>query len=266
MKVLVTGSTGFIGGYIGRNISNDFTVITPNKEELNLVDINSVNYWFKHNKVDAVVHSAMIGRDDPFGINPAHLSDSLLMFRNLWIHRSKYLQFINLGSAYELDLNNDNSNIIEESIIDHLPTTSYGFSKNLIARIIKDTDNFFNLRLFGVFHETESSKRFFKKIIEQENVIIDNDRYFDYIYLEDILPMIVCILKGNAHHKDINMVYPYKYRLSELAYELCNILDIDYAKIKIATANGCNLTGNSLKFISYDFPLVGIQQGLRNYK
>jgi dTDP-4-dehydrorhamnose reductase len=225
-----------------------------------------VSCWFRSNQVDAVIHCAVSGRNDPFSNEPTYLTESLLMFRNLWNCRNRYSQFINLGSAYEYDLSRNNLNVKEEDILDHLPTTSYGLAKNIIARIIKNTNNFFNLRLFGVFHETESSQRFFKKVIEQEIVTIQNDVLFDYIYLPDIIPMIECILRGNSQHRDINMVYPHKYRLSDFARKLCESVDIDYRKVIIVGNNDCNLTGDSLKLASYNFPLIGIDQGIENYK
>jgi nucleoside-diphosphate-sugar epimerase len=266
MKILVTGARGFVGGYISKSISSQHSVLAPTREELDLTDTAAVTYWFKYNQIDAVIHSAVAGRHDPFSTDPVYLTDSVLMFRNLWLNRHCYSKLINLGTAYEFDLSVDNSNVKEESVVKHLPLTSYGLAKNLIARIIKDTDNFYNLRLFGVFHETESSQRFFKKVIEQETITINNDQYFDYIYLEDIIPMIQCILNGSAQHRDINMVYPNKYRLSEVAKELCKLLGLDQNKIKIAANNGCNLSGDSSKLASYEFPLVGIHQGIRNYK
>lgn len=266
MKILVTGARGFIGEYISKSISAQHTVLAPTREELDLTDISTVTKWFNHNQIDAVIHSAVAGRHDPFSTESVYLTNSLLMFRNLWLNRHCYSKLINLGTAYEFDLNVDNSNVREESVIDHLPLTSYGLAKNLIARIINDTDNFYNLRLFGVFHETESSQRFFKKVIEQENITINNDQYFDYIYLEDIIPMIRCILDDSAQHRDINMVYPNKYRLSEVANELCELLGLNKNKIKIAASNGCNLSGDSSRLASYEFSLIGIHQGIRNYK
>jgi hypothetical protein len=80
------------------------------------------------------------------------------------------------------------------------------------------------------------------------------------------MPMINTILIGNAHDRDINMVYPNKYLLSELAYFLCDHLSIDRNKIKISARNGNNLTGDSSRLSKYNFPLIGMEKGLYNYK
>jgi len=266
MRILVTGSKGFIGNYISSQLKDAHTVLTPSSQELDLTNLTQVSTWFEHNQIDAVIHCALTGREVLSSTDPKYLSDGLLMFRNLWLHRDHYSCFINLGTAYEFDLNKDNSNVKEYQFIDHLPTTSYGYAKNLIARILRDTPKFYNLRLFGVFHETESPARFFKRVVLQDQVVIHNDQFLDYIYLPDIMPMINTILIGNAHDRDINMVYPNKYLLSDLAYFLCDHLNIDRNKIKISGRNGNNLTGDSAILSNYNLSMIGIEQGLRNYK
>ena len=265
MKILITGANGVVGRYIASQLT-DHELLTPSSSELDLRELAAVTDWFRNNKVDSVVHCALSGRECLGSLDPKYLSDGLLMFRNLWLQRKLYNKFINLGTAYEFNLDEDNTDVRESEIVYHLPSTSYGYSKNLIARIIRETNRFYNLRLFGVFHENENEQRFFKRVAAGDHVVINNNQLLDYIYLPDIMPMINCILAGLAQHQDINMVYPNKYRLSELAYYLCEQLDIDKSNIKIADYNGCNLTGDSLRLASYNFPLIGIKQGLRNYK
>lgn len=265
MNILITGANGFVGSYISSQLTSH-TLFTPSSKELDLTNLTSVSKWFNVNRVDSVIHCALSGREVLSSIDPIYLSDGLLMFRNLWLHRNHYTQLINLGTAYEFDLNNNNTEVIEDDIVNHLPISSYGYSKNIIARIIRETDDFYNLRLFGVCSEHESPLRFFKRVINQECVIINNDQYIDYMYMPDIMPMINCILAGTARHYDINMSYSHKYRLSELAYYLCEQLNISKNKIQVVGYNGCNLTGDSSRLSSYGFKHIGIEQGLRNYK
>lgn len=266
MKILVTGGNGFVGSYIVKHLQPNHTIYTPNSKLLDLTNLELVNKWFDENEVDVVIHCALSGREVLSSIDPKYLSDSLLMFRNLWLQKSKFKKFINLGTAYECDLNKDNNLIKEDDIIEHLPTTSYGYAKNLVARIIRETSSFYNLRLFGVFHENENQIRFFSRVKYDPEININNDVYLDYIYLPDIFPMIDCILEGNAQHRDINMVYPYKYQLSEMAEVLCQYADVPITKIKIKNPSGNNLTGDCIRFASYGFNLIGLEQGLRNYK
>ena len=267
MKILVTGARGFVGSYIVEQLLKDQHIIyTPSSQALDLTNLTAVNAWFDTIEVDAVIHCALSGREVLGSTDPQYLSDGLLMFRNLWLNRNKYQQFIHLGTAYELDLNVNNELVKEDEFINHLPTTSYGYAKNIVARIIRDTDNFYNLRLFGNCYETEGSMRFLKRIATQKEITISNDMYIDYLYMPDIIPMIRCILNGKAQHRDINMVYNNKYRLSELAYMMCDTLGIDHNKVKITGSSDNNLTGDSSILDSYGFDLIGIEQGIRNYK
>ena len=266
MKILITGARGFVGSFIARHLAEKHTLLTPTRQELDLTNLEQVEDWFSNNEVDVVVHCALSGREVLSSTEPQYLSDGLLMFRNLWLQKPRYKRFVHLGTAYEFDLTKNNNNVLEHEFVHHIPRTSYGYAKNIAARIIRDTPGFYNLKLFGVFHETESSNRFFQRVKQQDEVIINNDIYLDYIYLPDILPMLERMVEGHSQHSDVNMVYPHKYRLSEMAEILCNNLGLPLTKIKIKNSAGNNLTGDSVVLSSYNFKLVGLEQGLRNYK
>lgn len=265
-KVLITGAGGFVGGFIAKHLESKFELLTPSSKELDLTDLEQVEQWFNHNEVDVVVHCALSGREVLSSTDPQFLSDGLLMFRNLWLQKHHYKRLVNLGTAYEFDLTKSNDNVLEYDFIQHLPKTSYGYAKNIAARIIRDTPGFYNLKLFGVFHESESSNRFFQRVRHQDEIVINNDIYLDYIYLPDILPMLELMILGYSQHCDVNMVYSNKYRLSDMAKVLCNHAGLPTSKIKIKNPTGNNLTGDSVALSSYKFNLIGLEQGLRNYK
>jgi nucleoside-diphosphate-sugar epimerase len=266
LKVLITGASGFVGCFIAKHLESAFELSTPSSKELDLTNLKQVEQWFDHNEVDVVIHCALSGREVLSSTDPQFLSDGLLMFRNLWLQKHHYARFVNLGTAYEFDLTKDNNNVSEHDFVHHLPKTSYGYAKNLTARIIRETPRFYNLKLFGVFHETENINRFFQRVKQQDEIVINNDIYLDYIYLPDILPMLELMITGCSRHCDVNMVYPNKYRLSEMAELLCKHLGLPTAKIKIKNSTGNNLTGDSVALSSYKFDLIGLEQGLRNYK
>jgi hypothetical protein len=51
-----------------------------------------------------------------------------------------------------------------------------------------------------------------------------------------------------------------------MAEILCKHLGLPTSKIKIKNPTGNNLTGDSVALSSYNFKLIGLEQGLRNYK
>lgn len=265
MNILVTGGKGFVGAKIVNYLKRDYVIFSPSRAELDLRNLDSVTAYFDNNKIDYVIHCALSGRELLDSTDPEYFVDGLLMFRNIWLNRTKFNKFINLGTMLECNQFEDNTNFDEYHFLNHLPITSYGLAKNIIARIISETDKFFNLRLFGVFHETENENRFFKKIIKNPEVIINEDKFIDFIYLDDIFPVIDIILNDKANDKHINVVYNKKYKLSELAYMLCDNLNLNKTKIKIINPNGKNFTGDDSKISNYKLKFIGLEEGLKRY-
>lgn len=262
--ILITGGHGFIGRIIRSKLKG--TVLCPTIEELDLTDHTAVQHWFSQHSIDTVIHCALTGREDLFSTDPKYTTDSLWMFRNLWRCRNQFRQLINMGTAYELDLEQDNSLVSEDAVLDHLPMTSYGLAKNLIARIIRETDNFYNLKLFGVFHENESPQRFFKKLLTNQQIVITKDHYMDYIYLEDIVPVIEAIVNNRCVYREINMVYPEKYLLSELAQQFAVVQGLDPSVVKISARSQANLTGQAQRLSDLNLVLTGLTEGFRRYQ
>lgn len=264
MNVLITGGNGNVGSFLRTKLP--YNIIAPDKNQLNLTSVESVNNFFNSNSIDVVIHCALTGRNDLFSKDPKYTTDSLWMFRNLWNNKHKFKKLINLGTAYELDLEKDNSNIVETEFLNHLPNTSYGYAKNIITRIIYETDNFYNLRLFGVFYEHEAETRFFKKLLLNNGIEINNDIYLDYLYLGDIVPTIMSIIEDAVVFKDINMVYKNKLRLSELAKMFCNVQGIDYNNVIVTGTKNNNLTGNSLRLDSLNLKMLGLEKAFELYQ
>jgi nucleoside-diphosphate-sugar epimerase len=138
MNILITGGHGFVGSFIAKNLPS-YNIITPRKHKLNLFDQAQLGDFFNKYNIDVVIHSALTGREFLSSVDPVYLSDGIIMFRNLWTNRHKFKKFINLGTAFEHDLTVDNTLIKEGDFVNHLPLTSYGLAKNLVASIIRDT-------------------------------------------------------------------------------------------------------------------------------
>jgi len=51
MKILVTGARGFVGSFISKHLTKKHTVLTPTREELDLLNLEQVETWFKLTKL-----------------------------------------------------------------------------------------------------------------------------------------------------------------------------------------------------------------------
>jgi nucleoside-diphosphate-sugar epimerase len=267
MKIFVTGSAGFIGGKLVTYFkSQGHEVIHPVRQELDLANFQLVDQFFDENNIDAVVHCAVAGRTNMVGQDNAISGEIVNMISNLYRNKHKFKRLINVASGYEFDHFRPNNLVNEYSLETVMPRASYGLGKNLASRIVRATDDWVNLRLFGMFHEDESDIRFFKKLKTGTGPFtIDEDRQFDFVYLNDTLPMFDLALEGNLRHKDINLVYPEKYWMGDLVKYFCETHNID-REVVVKQQGTNHYTGAWNRWDDYKYPRIGLQQALKLYK
>lgn len=267
MRIFVTGSAGFVGSKLVDHFkSQGHSVLHPVRSELNLADYNQVGKFFDDNSIDTVVHCAVAGRTNMVGQDLAISGENSIMISNLHSNKEKFTNLVNVASGYEFDHINRNIENEHEYVIENvLPQASYGMGKNIVSRIVRGTDNWVNLRLFGMFHEDESDVRFFKKLKSGSGAFtIDADRYFDFVYLEDTLPMFDRAIEGNLRHKCVNLVYPDKYKMSELVKYFCEIHNLD-REVIVKGQGDKHYTGAWNRWADYDYPRIGLKEALKRY-
>jgi nucleoside-diphosphate-sugar epimerase len=101
------------------------------------------------------------------------------------------------------------------------------------------------------------------KIHENEEPIIHENKYMDYIYMDDFLEALKYYLNiEKPKYKDINICYEKKYKLTDLI----NLIYINLNKrqrIDQYIANGLSYTGNGSKINSLNLPFKGIEYGMQ---
>ena len=143
------------------------------------------------------------------------------------------------------------------------PTDPYGLSKSVINSFIKSEDNFTNIRIFGVFDENEWDTRFIKsnikRYINKEPLVIHQNKFMDFIYMDDLIKLIEYSIT-NPHYKllEANYVQPYSLLdialfINELSTHRC---DIDIKEKGMADAYTGAL--NQLKL-----PYIGMEKALK---
>ena len=213
MKILVTGSGGYLGSSISNFYKNKYDVVSINRKELNLLETNEVFNFLKKNRFDIVIHCAIEGGSRLIKDSPTIYDNNLKMFYNLYESKSFYKKLITFGSGAET----------------YSPDSYYGMSKKHISEIIKKEDNFINLRLFGVFDENELNRRFIKSNIinylDKKSLIIHKDKFMDFIYMQDLLKIINLFILGKNSINEIDCVYKDKVKLTDICDIINNLLD-----------------------------------------
>lgn len=226
MKILVTGSTGFVG----RNVKEyflkytDYEVMAPNSKELDCLDEKRVKEYLQKHKFNMVLHFAVYGDGiDKTKDGTKLVEYNLRMFLNFAQHSDLYGKMIYTGSGAEYDKRFSIVKVREEDIGKTIPTDPYGVMKYTVGQLIEQSNNIYNLRLFGIFGPYEYWKTKFIsniccKAIKGLPLSIRQDCSFDYIWIEDFCRLLLAFiqLKAPKYHT-YNAVSGMPVKLSELA-------------------------------------------------
>lgn len=213
MNILITGSNGFIGKHLTEYLSNNYNIhklYTPSSRELNLLDEISVDGYIKSNNIDFIIHTANRG-GGPDTIDMKNVADyNLRMFFNLAKYEKKVKKIINLGSGAEYCKHKPIVNAKEDDANLQLPLDEYGFYKAIISRYIERSDNIVNLRIFGCYGEYENYRYKFISNAILKNLLhlpitINQNVFFDYIYIKDLIKMISYFIKNDGDYKFYNI-------------------------------------------------------------
>tara|TARA_R110000803_G_scaffold185157_1_gene247502 strand:+ start:236 stop:862 length:627 start_codon:yes stop_codon:yes gene_type:complete len=186
MKVCVTGANGFLG----RNILNGTDWIGMTRKECNLMKPCDFSEY------DCVIHcAASLDRE-----NPNTCYENILMFENV-VKTSKKLIYFSSGAT----------------LLGDPPQEPYGLSKWVIDKRIETLPNVYSLRIWGCYGPAELPTRFSAVCKAKGHVVIQKDRYFDFIDVMDVKKVVKDYVDGKETKKFYNLVYDKKMKLSEWA-------------------------------------------------
>ena len=246
-NILITGGNGYIAKSIHSSLSSKYNITTVTRQDFDLTCWASTYKFFYDKTFDVVIHTATSGGSRLKEETDLVIRENLLMYRNLLNHQDKFTKFISFGSGAEL--NN--------------PTTPYGISKQIIADSMFSKPNFLNLRIFAVFDKNELPTRFIKanikRYMNQEPMIIHQDKFMDFFYMEDLISLVNYYINNDNPPKQIDCSYKDQYKLSDIA-SIINNLSTNKVDIQIENPIlGREYKGN---FVDLGIPLKGLKYGI----
>ena len=248
MNILITGGNGYIARSLYSCLKDKHQITTITRQNFNLTNYDAVCEWFHERYFDVVIHTAIVGGSRLKAEDQTVLNENLIMYNNLLANKHHFNKLISFGSGAET----------------FQPDTPYGISKNQIADSIRNTENFYNLRIFGVFDENELATRFIKsnlqRYIRRESMLIHTDKIMDFFYMKDLISLVDYYIHNDGT-KEINCSYEYKYTLSNIA-NIINQLDTYTVPVVIENKNKLDFYCGG--YSQLPIKTVGMVTGIKN--
>jgi len=132
------------------------------------------------------------------------------MYFNLVKNDNYFDRLIIIGSGGIYDMRYYQPKMPETFFGRHLPKDKHGFFRYVTGKHIEKSSKIIDLRIFGLFGPYEDyAIRFVSnaicKAIFDLPITIKQNRYFDYLYIKDLLPVIDFFLKTDMNHTAYNV-------------------------------------------------------------
>ena len=210
-KILLTGSTGFIGSYILKNISNksEIFIILRKKikiqkqKNLKIIDyknFDDLNSKLKKIKIDVVIHCATHYVKDHSYSDIQKLTNSNILFGNVILEnliKMNVKKFLNLSTVWEdynsIKDNNPNLYSVYKKSFSYL----INFYKKKFINI-----SFYNIMLSDTFGAEDKRNKIINVLKDnyKRNIntkIISKNLYLNLLNVEDIFDGVMLIVKNN---------------------------------------------------------------------
>jgi GDP-L-fucose synthase len=250
MRILITGANGYIGKSLYNALKDKYDVTAITRNSFDLTDSIAMSKFFESRyPFDIVLHCAVAGASNPKNTNWDIADSNLIMYYNLLKFKQHYSKLIHFGSGAET----------------YLPSTPYGYSKKVIAKSILNQDNFYNIKIFGVFDENELDTRFIKanikRYINKEAIQIHEVKFMDFFYMQDLVKVIDYYINELNPPKEFDCVY------SENSYTLfglaCLINKLDNYEVEVVYGDKIGDDYLSKYRTTSPIELIGLEEGIK---
>jgi nucleoside-diphosphate-sugar epimerase len=230
MNILITGGNGYIATSLRTSLKSNHEITSISRCDFDLSILSNANDWFLDKYFDVVIHTAIKGGSRLTLDDASVLDTNLKMYYNLLHNKSHFGKLINFGSGAEL----------------YKKDGYYGLSKHVIRTSLLEQENFYNLRIYGVFDENELDTRFIKsniiRYINKRPIYIHQNKFMDFIHMKDLVKIVDEYITKDNLSKEIDCVYSKKHSLLDIA-NLINNLSNYKVHIEINNKTGDDYCG-----------------------
>lgn len=231
MNIFITGANGFAGRHLKTYLeSKKYKLFTPSHKELDLLDEKAVDNFFKTNKIDIVIHAAVVGGSRKEEAEESALGQNLRMFFNILRNKKRFKKMIHCGSGAEYDKRFPIVQVKEDDFDNRVPVDEYGYVKYLCSKYIENSENIVCLRIFGLFGKYEDYRyRFISNAVCRNifgmPITMRQNVYFDYIYINDFVRIVEYFIEHDGKHKFYNIGTGKKVDLKTIAAKINEIAE-----------------------------------------
>lgn len=252
MNIFLTGGSGFIGKNIIEAFSPKYTIYAPSHRELELLNEDDVRAFFRSHHIDIVIHAA-VRPGHRNALDPTNqLYNNTRMFFNI-VRNSDYFQkmlFLSSGAVY--DMRHYVPKMRESYFDTHVPVDEHGFSKYISAKYIELVNKIIELRLFGIFGKYEDyAIRFISnaicKALCDMPITLRQNRRFDYLYIDDLMPVLDYFIHNEPAHKCYNVTPDESVELKACAEIVRAISDKNIPILVAQDGMGMEYTGDNAR-------------------
>lgn len=268
MHILITGGNGNLATILKTSLSSTHNVEAPGRAEMNMLDMDHIKQYLQNKTFDVVIHTAIKGGRRTRPDTHEDVYNNMLMLENLLWFKDKFKMILNMDSGAIYNRAEDMFKR-KETDIRSIPKDYYGFSKYMIYHRGLACDNFFNIRIFNIFHEAEEPDRFIARCVNVAKnggvLEIYENKYFDFFYKDDFVSVVKYYIDnvGNKEKlfKTLNLSYEEKYTLTDIA----KIIIGDNAEKQIIVHNDKrehNYSGDNSQLKTMNIELLGLLTSL----
>ena len=253
-RVFITGAGGFIGRNIQEQLKHKYHLLTPSRKELDLLNKGQVDLFFKKNKIDVVIHCAIVGGSIKAQEVSTALSENIRIFLNITGNHKRFKKMIQLGSGSEYYNNRQLIDVNEADFGRYIPSDDYSLFKYISSKLIENSNKIVNLRVFGLFGKYDDyhlrfiSNSICRNIFGQP-IEINQNRVFDYMYIDDFVKIVDYFISHEVKYKFYNIGNGLKIDLISIAHAINTSSHIKSRIIVKKEGIGYEYTCNNLRLM-----------------